>query len=451
MIRKLFSSSSVLLAHRIAIQAIAALAQLIIIPFLSPGEFGEFLLLVSIGNLLSPFLHWGISISITKHASGNLENRALIAYCLGCHGKLMISLGTTFLALAGAGLVMLQLWQDHSDYGFLLPLALVLFLVVSTALASATELVASQTLLALDKVKLAAFLSGGPRNILFLLFIAISLLIQKPDLYLVALLQIVAGFAGFAISVFAYVFQWHDARRDGGKLDDAALSEHFVTSQSILSLGASSMGSYFLAQARHSMEPVLIRVFFGVELTGLVGAARRIANIINMAAQSFSAILGPYAARYKQPGDRIMLNNMHGAVSLATAVLCLAGVVFMSIFGSAPLVAIFGSDYALVQPYLLIMLALLLLRCLVGYPVYALLVRGSESDVLISYIFDLTASGVVYLVAWYAGNVTFAIVGVGLVQFIQYAWLWRQAQKKLQLRTDAFVLTTTFKNHLMQV
>ncbi len=448
MIKKLFRSSLILLSQRIGIQAIAAIAQLVIIPFLTPGEFGEFLLLVSVGNLLSPFLHWGISISITKHASGALGNSSLTALHLGQHGGLLVRLGVLFLVVMGGFAGAIHVLWGAQGLGFQLPYHLVILLVVSMAMASASELVVSQTLLALDKVMMAAFLGGGPRNILFLCLIFVAILVQKPDLQLMSLLQIIAGLFGFVICVGAYLHVWLAAKQASQISDELPGPSQDITSRSILALGASAMGSYLLAQARHSMEPILIRLFFGVELTGLVGLARRIANIINMAAQSFGAILGPYAARHDQPDERPMLNNLHGAVSLVTAALCLVGVAGLLVFGSAPLVGMFGQSYELAHPYLLIMLVLLLIRCLVGFPVYALLVRGGQNDVLLSYIFDLAASVAVFLFAWHMGNITVAIIGIGVVQIIQYAWLWRQAQRILHLRVDAFVLLSALSTRL---
>ena len=439
LIKKWLQSSLVLFSQKVGIQVIAAVAQLVVIPYLSPGEFGEYLLLVSIGQLLSPFLHWGISTSITKHASAYIHDKASISAILSTHGRILLTLDVVFLIFIGVLMVGIGTLFGEGVFGLQTSYHLASLLVVLMAIVTAAELVVPQTLLALDKVMLSAFLSGGPRSIFFLLLVLGSTTSINLDLEQIIWFQILASLLGFLVCFGVYFHETRTTRRmDSGGVEGGMTVQN--DSRAILTLGFSVMGSYLLAQARNTMEPILIRLFFGIELTGLVGAARRVASIINLAAQSFSAILGPYAARFNTPETQSMLQTVHAAVALLTALLAFTGLGGLIIFGDAPLTMVFGPTYTASYPYLVAMLLLVTIRCLAGFPIHILLVRGRENYVLISYVFDLLASAIVFAGAWYTGDIMNAIIGVGLVQLIQYTWLSWQTKSKLDLRVDAFVL-----------
>lgn len=454
MLQKWFRSSLNLFTQRIGIQVIGAFAQLLIIPFLSPSEFGEYLLLVSIGQLLSPLQHFGIQTSITKIISNRLNKPNEVADILAHHGSLIVFVNLIFGALFVTLLLIVNVLVGDDQLGLKtsnLNAAALVFL-VSTATAS--ELLIPQMLLALEKVSLSAFLGGGPRNLLFLALSLTMIATEGLNLNTIILIQSVSCLLAVFLCGTAYIHNWRmhhmsAAMNDHVATDPSHLQIEGNDSRSALKLGLSVMGSYSLAQSRNAMEPVLIRLIFGLETTGIVGTARRIANIIILAANAFSSILGPFAVRHRSGEALLKLQRIHGFIALATAALSLFGVVFLITFGSTPLTFVFGVNYGSSYQYLTVILILLMVRCLLGFPLYALLVRGGHHYVLLSYIFDLIASAAVYMVAAYVNNIMFAIVGVGLVQILQYMWLWQKTRLKLRFRTDAFVVISDVHSYFI--
>lgn len=441
-IRHWVSSAALLFIQRISIQAIAAVSQLIIVAFLTPREYGEYVVLTTIGQLLSAFMHWGVHASIVRYAAVARENPTALSRVLWQHARVLVFLNAmTFLTLALLGFVA-SLAVDPLKYlSDGITLAWAAALVVSMALAVAAESIILYTLMAIDRVAWGALLGGGLRGILVLTALLGLRLLGPLHYNMVVWIQVGASVVAALVALLVYIAIGQRAREatDVGIADDQHQTEfHDVSDKDIVMLSLSVMGSFLLSQARFAAEPILLRTFFGLEVTGIVTAARKITQLVNLSGNTVSGVLAPMAVRAKSTKQLRELRIVVSMTSIAIMGLCLA--LFLVFLDVRVLTAIFGVSYAAAHGYLLVMLALLFVRSVFGFPTHLLLVKGGQNDVLISYVFDIIASLLVLTAAGRWGSPMAAVVGIGLVQILQFGWLWSRARKHANLRTDLLAI-----------
>jgi len=201
------------------------------------------------------------------------------------------------------------------------------------------------------------------------------------------------------------------------------------------------MSSYLLTQAFNNAEILFVRFIFGADMTGLIGAARRIANLANMAASSFSAILGPRAAREGIEGTSRNLECVAGVTALILTVPLLIGALGLWLGNDGIVRAILGADYVASWPFLVIMLSFLGVRFMFGLPIPIMFVRSLEREVTISYIMGLLLLFGFMILAWSGDSPFIAVIGQGLALCVQFGYLWVMLKRREGIRVDVFAAT----------
>jgi len=437
---KKWSTNAVsILTSRLSIQIIGALSHLLIIPLLAASDYGSYILLVSIGQLLSPFAHWGLIVPMVTEAASTQSFRTLpLSVYLFLFGLLWI-LVCVFLVLLTLIGNYFELWPEMLlAYENMAALALGFTLLV--CLTNAAELILSQLLVATDRVWESSLASGGIRyiTITLLLGIAITLGTAENSLLLVIKITFIGSLLSLAycvvrFSLLARADQQHFYKNH--KRVKPTFMENKETILSMLICANESLGSFLISQFRASAEVIMSSALFGLSIAGALAAARRISGVVLMIAQSLNVIITPYSVRLIQQKNILELERINRMIAAFLLTLCVSSLIIITILFQFDIAHPLTNKYDNIDVYLVIMTLSFALRFYFGSAQQILMNNGFQRIVLKSFSVELIASLLIYAGTHLYPSPTLMIILLGLSQAAQYYWLSKQSQKYLNVRT----------------
>ena len=437
---KWFKSTALVAIQRVGVQGMTALAQLAIIPLLSPTQLGEFIVFTVVGQVLSAPMHLGLPYSITKQLSAFPDSNSTRTAVLSQHCKLLMASSVLLLIII---LLISYFFYTLSfkSYSYVFDYMTINMIILSTALCVSSETLALQTFLAINRAGLGSFLAGGPRSASFLALLAVSTTYSANDPKNIISFYVASCLFASAVSALAVGQLFFQSKAKISKEPEVSpINFTHASNREILKTSSSIMVTILITQMRIAAEPILARVFFGAATAGHIGAARRIVQIIVTGTQTLATLLGPYSVRYNDPEHNADLEKVFGLVAMISVAIAII-LSMVALLGGAPLIELFfGTDYQPSYTFLLIMLVMLAMRSFFGFPIQLLFYRDKENIVLLSYLFELTASCFIFLVAWFVSDPVVAVLGVGLTQLCQFCWLWYVTRKGTGIRVDSFTL-----------
>jgi len=428
-----------MLTTRISIQVIGAFSQLLIIPLLPSSDYGLFIVIVSIAQLISPLAHWGLIVPMVTEAASVSAYRTtpLKLYSL-FYGALWLIVSSIVLLLTFF-VLSLELTQFSSNslgqLNGLLPYFLLILI-----LANAAELIASQLLVAKGEIWLSTLASGGTRYIAVtaILLFAISSPNIKIDLSYILLVSAIASALSLCFCLWSY-FRAIDTdtrllQKERPELTHCSTPTKTLF-HSIFRRSNESLGAFLLAQIRSSAEVLMCSLVLGVNTAGSLAAARKFSNVVLMVSQTLNVAITPYSVKLIQQNNLHTLEKINRLICLT--LLLLSGVVlgftyFADLFSWFEKIE---SNYENILVYVVIMILALSIRFYFGSAMQILMNNGHQRVVLASYIWEIMAGFIIFLLAFFHKNAILVVAMLGISQAIQYRWLADQAKSKLKVNT----------------
>jgi len=310
-------SSITILSARVCIQIVGAVAQLLIIPMLTAPEYGAFILLVSLGQLISPLAHGGLIVPMVTEASSRPNHRTVsLTVYLSLYLVLWLAVSSVIFAFTP---VVTTVWSYTASDTFFGPHShwLLATFVLLICLSNAAELIASQLLIAKEKIWQSTLAAGGVRYLALIVLLAYVSFSDttSTNLSVIMLITVISATLSLAFTITLFcitVFQ--DQTQNNKPESDVDRSINDLPDRagfkSIIVRAAESLGSFLFAQVRASAEVLMCTAIFGLSVAGVLAAARRISGALLMISQTLNVVIAPHSVRLLQDNDKHTLQRL---------------------------------------------------------------------------------------------------------------------------------------------
>jgi O-antigen/teichoic acid export membrane protein len=412
---------------RVAGIGVTMLVNIVLARWLSPDEFGDFLLLCNIMSLASVLAMMGLNVALVRFISESL-GQGDVARARECLRLVLALAVVTTTSVAGlAALAMSYLGTTIlglPDVPRLVPMA-----VTGLVLLTVLQLMA-EACRGLHELRLASLFSGGQSggllsNLLLLMLLAGAIVFGKPSIFLAVVLNLVA----MAISVPVAILGLSYARRDRLAIQTSHRSGSALSVGQLMAFSLPLLFIQLLTFVTTQSDLWIAGIFCPHDQLALYGAARRLVLLITIPLQmAILTIVSSIAELHGQQRHGEIERVLRRAMSLAAAPSIIAILVLIA-FGGPVLELLFGPFFRQAAlPLSILGVGQLFLVC-AGGSGCALEMTGHQLGSLLVNL--MAAVGLVTIGTWSARH--FGIVGLAVasssVITAQSLCMWLLAKK----------------------
>ena len=349
--------SGLLLAGRLITLAVGFVAQVIIVRYLTKGDFGAFAFALSIASLAASLAAFGLDKATSRFLPiyAERDDRARIL------GLLLLAVG--LISTLGIGLVLVVYVGQQALLGITDPTSIaVLVLLIALVPIQALDPLLTSILAALSRTR-EIFVRRYLMEPVFELTVLAIVILAGAGVAALALGYVVAGIAGLALYAVVVV----RVLRRAGYLTRDLLRRAVVPWREVLSYSTPLLSSDLVFVLRGALVVILLEVFGTAIDVADFRAVFPQARLNLVVLQSFTFLYLPLAARLNERADLPGLQALHRRTSTWVALMSFP-VFAASLALAGPVVGLlYGEQYATSAPILAILSAGFFASAVLGF------------------------------------------------------------------------------------
>lgn len=322
---------------------VTMLVNVVLARWLSPADFGSFLLLSSVLALASLVAMFGLNIAVVRFVAESLGNRDVVR----ARRSLQLVMATAAVSIASvSGLTVLGLsFANARLLGLPAFAGLVPLVATSLILLAGLQLLA-EACRSLHDIRLASLFSGGQTggllsNLLFLLMIAAAIVMAKPSFATAVTLNAIAMLLTLPVAVIGFIW----AKRH--KLDSIRPSESSAGPElrSLLGFSTTMLAIQLLTFTTTQADLWIAGIWCPHEELALYGAARRLVLLVALPLQMMNLTVMASVAELFGQGRLNELEVLLRRSALLAAAPTVPIILVLLLWGGPVLEVLFGSFF----------------------------------------------------------------------------------------------------------
>lgn len=345
--------------------AVTMLVNVVLARCLTPGEFGEFLVISSVLGSASLLAMLGMNSAVVRFVSASV---GLGDLARARQSLRLVSLATLVsIACVGGLLAIVLTFLDTKRIGLFAFPGLVPMIVASLMLLALLQFVA-EACRSLQELKLASLLSGGQTggllsNLLFLTLIAAAMVVARPGLRTAIALNLAAMAVTLPVAIVGLIRVARErlaADRDTADPNTAERKSALSTKRALglahlLSFALPMLAIQLLTSATAQGDLWIAGVSCSLNEVALYGAARRLMLLIAMPLQVINfTVIASIAELHSQDRLEDLQRLLRSAATVAASLSIVAGLGLI-LFGGPTLSLLFGPYFRQAAPLLSIL------------------------------------------------------------------------------------------------
>ena len=414
--------------------AVTMLVNVVLARALTPGEFGEFLVISSVLGSASLLAMLGMNSAVVRFVSASVGIGDLAR---ARQALRLVSLATIVGVACIGGLFAIVLsFLDTKLIGLSAFSGLVPMLVASLMLLALLQFVA-EACRSLQELKLASLLSGGQTggllsNLLFLTLIAAAMVVARPGLRTAIALNIAAMAVTLPVAVVGLIRLASErlaVNRQSLDGTSALPTKRALGLAPLLSFALPMLVIQLLTSATAQGDLWIAGVSCSPDEVALYGAARRLMLLIAMPLQVINfTVIASIAELHSQDRLEDLQRLLRGAATIAASISIAAGLGLI-LFGRPTLSLLFGHGFGEAAPLLSILVIGQMFLACAGSSDCALSMTGHQiAPLVVNTVCGLLLAGLGIWAVQHYGTVGLAYVSAAVIA-VQAISLWLLARR----------------------